>query len=417
MAAFQCMMDGRESDFQLEGNMEIQNKRILMYKWRAYNYLDVYQTFRMFGFEIDFIGQHLPSYDEDEELTFRLLKMMREKSYDFVFTINYFGVISDACEQFGIPYVSWSCDSPLISMYHESVFNDCNYIFLFDKSSYLFFKELGVEHIWHLPLAVDTNRIDHIIKNAKDLKLYENEIAFVGSLYERNAYDSLIPTFPPYLQGYLDCAMEAQMNVSGGNLLERLLTDDICMQLERHYRLEKSKRSFSDLRLIFATTVLGFKVAKEQRCSYLLELVKKHQVSIYTNSNTHDLVKIDYRGSVDYWTQMPKVFYGSKINLNFTIPNIKSGIPLRVWDVLGAGGFLITNYQPELEMYFEPDKDLVVFESRQELDEKVSYYLEHEEQRCKIAENGYKKVKLNHNYQNRISKMLQLLQDDILYTK
>lgn len=397
--------------------MEIQNKRILMYKWRAYNYLDVYQTFRMFGFEIDFIEQHLPSYDEDEELTFRLLKMMREKSYDFVFTINYFGVISDACEQFGIPYVSWSCDSPLISMYHESVFNDCNYIFLFDKSSYLFFKELGVEHIWHLPLAVDTNRIDHIIKNAKDLKLYENEIAFVGSLYERNAYDSLIPTFPPYLQGYLDCAMEAQMNVSGGNLLERLLTDDICMQLERHYRLEKSKRSFSDLRLIFATTVLGFKVAKEQRCSYLLELVKKHQVSIYTNSNTHDLVKIDYRGSVDYWTQMPKVFYGSKINLNFTIPNIKSGIPLRVWDVLGAGGFLITNYQPELEMYFEPDKDLVVFESRQELDEKVSYYLGHEEQRCKIAENGYKKVKLNHNYQNRITKMLQLLQDDILYTK
>lgn len=397
--------------------MEIQNKRILMYKWRAYNYLDVYQTFRMFGYEIDFIEQHLPSYDEDEELTFKLLKMMREKSYDFVFTINYFGVISDACEQFGIPYVSWSCDSPLISMYHESVFNDCNYIFLFDKSSYLFFKELGVEHIWHLPLAVDTNRIDHIIKNAKDLKLYQNEIAFVGSLYERNAYDSLIPTFPPYLQGYLDCAMEAQMNVSGGNLLERLLTDDICMQLERHYRLEKSKRSFSDLRLIFATTVLGFKVAKEQRCSCLLELVKKHQVSIYTNSNTHDLVKIDYRGSVDYWTQMPKVFYGSKINLNFTIPNIKSGIPLRVWDVLGAGGFLITNYQPELEMYFEPDEDLVVFESRQELDEKVSYYLEHEEQRCKIAANGYKKVKLNHNYRNRLNKMLQLLQDDTLYTK
>ena len=163
--------------------------------------------------------------------------------------------------------------------------------------------------------------------------------------------------------------------------------------------------------------MLGFKVAKEQRCSYLLELVKKHQVSIYTNSNTHDLVKIDYRGSVDYWTQMPKVFYGSKINLNFTIPNIKSGIPLRVWDVLGAGGFLITNYQPELEMYFEPDEDLVVFESRQELDEKVSYYLEHEEQRCKIAANGYEKVKLNHNYQNRINKMLQLLQADTSYTK
>ncbi|KAI4450796.1 hypothetical protein C823_005333 [Eubacterium plexicaudatum ASF492] len=390
--------------------MEILNKRILIYKWRAYNYLDVYETFRAFGFAVDFLEQHLPSYDEDAQLTEKLLKRMREKSYDFVFTINYFGVVSDACEQMGVPYVSWSCDSPLISMYHESVFNRHNFIFLFDKSSYLFFKELGVEQIWHLPLAVDTDRIDHIIQNALDLKLYENEISFIGSLYERNSYDSLVPTFPPYLQGYLDCAMEAQMNICGGNLLERLLTDDICMQLERHYRLEKSERSFSDLKLIFATTVLGFKVAKEQRCSCLLELVKKHPVSIYTNSNTHDLVKIDYRGSVDYWTQMPKVFYGSKINLNFTIPNIKSGIPLRVWDVLGAGGFLITNYQPELELYFEPDKDLVIFESKQDLAQKVSYYLDHEEQRRKIAENGYKKVKLNHSYKQRIAQMLEILQ-------
>ena len=144
----------------------------------------------------------------------------------------------------------------------------------------------------------------------------------------------------------------------------------------------------------------------------MLELVKKHPVSIYTNSNTHDLVKVDYRGSVDYWTQMPKVFYGSKINLNFTIPNIKSGIPLRVWDVLGAGGFLITNYQPELENYFEPDEDLVIFESRQELAQKAAYYLKHEEQRRKIAENGYRKVKLNHSYSIRIKQMLQLLQEN-----
>ncbi len=389
--------------------MEFQYRRILIYKWRAYNYLDVYETFLTFGFEVDIIEQHLPSYDEDKEFSLKLIKLLREKSYDFVFTINYFGVVSDTCEQAGVPYVSWSCDSPLISMYHESVFNECNYIFLFDKSSYLFFKELGVEKLWHLPLAVDTDRIDHIIHNAADLKAYQNEIAFVGSLYERNSYDSLVPTFPPYVQGYLDCAMEAQMNICGGNLLERLLTDDICIKLQQHYHLEKSERSFSDLRLIFATTVLGFKVAKEQRCSYLLELVKKHPVSIYTNSNTHHLVKITYRGSVDYWTQMPKVFYGSRVNLNFTIPNIKSGIPLRVWDVLGAGGFLITNYQPELELYFEPDRDLVVFESRQELVKKVSYYLEHEEIRREIAKNGYEKVKLNHSYKKRMEQMLEIL--------
>lgn len=389
--------------------MDFKNKRILVYRWNAYNYLDICQTFAAFGFEMDIIEQHLPSYDEDAAFSARLMEALRQKDYDFVFTVNYFGVVSDTCEQFGIPYVSWSCDSPLISMYHESVFHACNYIFLFDKSSFLFFKALGVRNIWHLPLAVDTGRICHVLGEAADLKLYENDISFVGSLYERNTYDRLAPTLPEYLRGYFDCAVEAQMNVSGGNLLEPLLTDEICGELQQYYRLEKTGRSFSDLRLIFATTVLGFKVAKEQRSSYLLHLARKFPVSIYTNSNANALLRVAYRGSLDYWTQMPKVFYGSRINLNFTIPNIKSGIPLRVWDILGAGGFVMTNYQPELELFFELDKDLVVFENTDELEKKAAYYLGHEKERMEIAQNGHKKVRQLHSYRQRMTQMLELL--------
>lgn len=389
--------------------MQFKYKRILFYKWRAYNYLDVYETFRKMGYEVDVIEQHLSSYDEDEDFSGRLADILSGTAYDFMFTINYFGVISDVCEQYDVPYVSWSCDSPLISMYHESVFNQCNYIFLFDKSSYFYFKFLGVKHIWHMPLAVDTGRIDYILENAKDLELYQNEISFVGSLYERNTYDRLIPTLPPYLQGYFDCALEAQMNVSGGNLLERVLTEEICDKLQQFYKLEKSERSFSNLKLIFSTTVLGFKAAKEQRTRFLLALAKKHPTAIYTNSNAHNLLRVNYRGSVDYFSQMPKVFHESKINLNFTIPNIQSGIPLRVWDILGAGGFLLTNYQPELELYFDIGKDLIIFEDAQELEQKASYYLEHSEKRREIAENGYCKVKKYHSYQQRIQEILSYL--------
>lgn len=388
--------------------MELNHKRILIYKWRAYNYLDVYETFCKMGYKVDIIEQHLSSYDEDTDFSKRLSRILSKTLYDFMFTINYFGVISDTCERFHVPYVSWSCDSPLISMYHESIFNKCNYIFLFDKSSYLYFKSIGVEHIWHMPLAVDAGRIDYILENADDLKLYENEISFVGSLYERNTYDKLIPTLPPYLQGYFDSALEAQLNVSGGNLLERLLTDEICDKLQQYYKLEKTDRSFSNLKLIFSTTVLGFKAAKEQRIRSLLVLAKKFPVSIYTNSNTRDLLRVKYRGSVDYFSQMPKVFHGSKINLNFTIPNIQSGIPLRVWDILGAGGFLLTNYQPELELYFDIGKDLVLFEDAFELEQKVSYYLEHDEERRKIAENGYYKVKQFHSYKQRVQEMIDI---------
>jgi len=45
------------------------------------------------------------------------------------------------------------------------------------------------------------------------------------------------------------------------------------------------------------------------------------------------------------------------------------------------------------------------------LREKVAYYLEHEEERKQIAENGYKKVKEYHKYVNRISEMLRIIEE------
>ena len=174
---------------------------IFVYRWKAYNYLDVIETFRALGHYVEVLEYHLEHYDE-EPVFFELLRTRpREGNYDFVFTINYFGVVSDACESCGVKYVSWTCDNPLISMYHASVYNDCNYIFCFDKSNYLEFQGMGCKHIWHLPLAVDTDRIDHVLEQADDLAVYENEIAFVGSLYCRNICFWMRGLLPYYLQG------------------------------------------------------------------------------------------------------------------------------------------------------------------------------------------------------------------------
>ena len=385
--------------------------RILIYKWRAYNYRDIYETFLAMGHTLDVMEQKLKSYDEDAEFEARLTHILKETSYDFVFTVNYFAVISNVCERCKVKYVSWSCDNPLISMYHKSVFHDCNYIFLFDKRNFLEFKARGVPHVYYLPLAVDTVRMDHLLAEADDLRLYQNEVSFVGSLYERNTYDKIKNTLPDYLRGYLDAVMQAQMSVSGANIIEEMLTPDILEAIGEHFSLEKSQDSFSDLGLIFSTTVLGFKIAAMQRTNGLLALSKHVPVTIYTNSNTKNLLRVTYRGSVDYWTQMPKVFHMSKINLNFTIPNIYTGLPLRMWDILGAGGFLMTNYQAELPDFFVENKDLVCFDGEKDLVEKTLYYLSHEEERKQIARNGHEKVKKFHTYQIRLEEIIETIEN------
>lgn len=423
---------------------------ILMYRWKAYNYRDIEQTFLLLGYTVDNIEQELGSYDVSPEFERVIEEKIRGTHYDMVFTVNYFPLISNVCERTGVKYVSWTCDNPLISMYHESVFHDCNYIFTFDKTNYLEFRGMGVKHIWYLPLAVDTERMDALLgapeevrtagaahegmktagtvpeeigtaesvpaeigkagrrKAAQDpeMQKYRGDVAFVGSLYERNSYDKIKNRLPEYLRGYFDAVMEAQLNISGANIVEPMLTTNILEQLQEYFQLEKSDGSFSDLGLIFQTTVLGFKIAEIERRRALIELSKHYKVNVYSNSDVSDLLRIQYCGSVDYWSEMPKVFRMSKINLNFTIPNIKSGIPLRIWDVLGCGGFLLTNYQAEIPYYFKEGEDLVCFDGLEDLCEKVGYYLEHEEERKRIAWNGYRKVREKHSYIERIRTIL-----------
>lgn len=390
---------------------------ILMYRWKAYNYRDIEQTFLLLGHTVDNIEQELGSYDVSPEFERVIEEKIRGTHYDMVFTVNYFPLISNVCERTGVKYVSWTCDNPLISMYHESVFHACNYIFTFDKTNYLEFRGMGVKHIWYLPLAVDTERMDALLgapekperRNAtqdSEMRKYRGDVAFVGSLYERNSYDKIKNRLPEYLRGYFDAVMEAQLNISGANIVEPMLTTNILEQLQEYFQLEKSEGSFSDLGLIFQTTVLGFKIAEIERRRALIELSKHYKVNVYSNSDVSDLLRIQYCGSVDYWSEMPKVFRMSKINLNFTIPNIKSGIPLRIWDVLGCGGFLLTNYQAEIPYYFKEGEDLVCFDSLEDLCEKVGYYLEHEEERKRIAWNGYHKVREKHSYIERIHTIL-----------
>ena len=390
---------------------------ILMYRWKAYNYRDIEQTFLLLGHTVDNIEQELGSYDVSPEFERVIEEKIRGTHYDMVFTVNYFPLISNVCERTGVNYVSWTCDNPLISMYHESVFHACNYIFTFDKTNYLEFRGMGVKHIWYLPLAVDTERMDALLgapekperRNATqdpEMQKYRGDVAFVGSLYERNSYDKIKNRLPEYLRGYFDAVMEAQLNISGANIVEPMLTTNILEQLQEYFQLEKSEGSFSDLGLIFQTTVLGFKIAEIERRRALIELSKHYKVNVYSNSDVSDLLRIQYCGSVDYWSEMPKVFRMSKINLNFTIPNIKSGIPLRIWDVLGCGGFLLTNYQAEIPYYFKEGEDLVCFDGLEDLCEKVGYYLEHEEERKRIAWNGYHKVREKHSYIERIRTIL-----------
>ena len=75
--------------------------RILMYRWKAYNYRDVEETFKLLGHTVDNVEQKLGNYDIDPEFEKVLEAQMRKKHYDMVFTVNYFALISNICQKLG----------------------------------------------------------------------------------------------------------------------------------------------------------------------------------------------------------------------------------------------------------------------------------------------------------------------------
>ena len=392
--------------------------KVLVYQWNCYNQKDTVKAIEENGCSITFLTLQPCNIEEDEEFTYAVADMLKTGSYGFLFSINFFPVLANACNGTKTPYVCWNCDSPLLAMYNNAVFYDTNFIFTFDRSNYEEFKNLGVKHIYHLPLAAG---------NFKDVLTHKNpsvyDVSFIGSLYEKNSFDNISSRLPDYLCGYFDGALYAQLQVSGGNIIEKLLTPGICRQIEEITDYRQSPDSFADIRTLFSTTVLGFKAASMQRnlCLNRLSVYLNKNLfnnrqcflHLFTGSNADGLLLVKRHGKADYYKEMPVIFAKSLINLNMTIPNIKTGIPLRVWDILGCGGFLVTDLRIELMDYFTPGEDIVIFEDIEELEDKTGFYLSHDSLRCKIARNAYNKVQAGHTCQKRIETLLKIISKEL----
>lgn len=384
--------------------------RILLYRWKVFNQDDVKSAIEYFGHEVHDYTETV--IDKDDETGFKLRDYVELRqvfsAYDCVFSLNYFPHVSDLCEELGKKYIAWTVDSPLISLYHQSLFNKCNYIFIFDRFYAEELKSLGAEHVWYLPLAVNCSRVDKITDSltADERNKWHSEVSFVGGMYHRNSYDEIKDKLPEYLRGYFNAAMAAQMEIYGDSIFDKVLTVDILEKICELIDFKQDERAFSDIALVFSSTFLGFKLANIERVQILNKLAKHFPTDLYTDDPDKELIGVNLKGAVNYMTDMPKVFNCSRINVNPVMRNIRTGIPLRAWDIVGAGGFLMTSFQLEYMDFFENGKDYVYYDSHDDLLRKTEYYLNHEDERAQIARNGHEKAVKFHSYEKRMEFIL-----------
>lgn len=441
---------------------------ILICRWDIFVYPDILDTMKNEGHLCDVLDfSAIKMSDEDiasfsKVLEDKLCEKTSEKEtkYDAVFSVNFFSYIAEVCHRQNIRYICYNVDSPLLNMQHPSVNYKTNCIYTFDSSEAKHFNNNGTDTVHYLPLCTNTKRVQALIENSHNLsdltdndfiksnlpeqtayknisikninlkqtenyttakseytKSYKNnlfskykyDISFVGNLYDKNRYDEMEHTLPDYLCGYMDAAIEAQLNVSGGNLLKNMLTPEIIDMLSEYTDIKRSTQSNADLKFHFATSVLSHKTAAKMRTMTLNRLAMKYpkNVHLFTTSDSSALfpMLITHKAA-DYFLEAPLVFAHSKININMTAPNIETGIPLRVFEILGAGGFLITDWREDLKDCFTIGKDLEVYNGIDDLLEKTDYYLKHEDKRTAIAMHGLETVQSRHDYSVRIREIL-----------
>lgn len=334
--------------------------------------------------------------------------------YDFVISYLFIPAVSDICAHFHIPYISWTYDSPLTALFTSSVFHKTNYTFIFDKMQCKRLIEAEVPHIYHMPLAVNLERIGGLNITAEDEALYSHDISFVGGLYENNTYNALIQAFPEPLQ--LKLKLYLMQNMCHWETVRPWAELPVeCMDF---LSSQTDISSWNQTSLLSDASYLGLlfyprKLAQMERITVLNTLASNFKVDLYTKSPAEFLQNVNIHTGVDYYTVMNKIFYLSKINLNITLSSIESGVPQRTLDIMGCGGFVLTNYQEELEDLFDIGKEIEVFRTIDELIEKCSYYLTHEKERLTIAMNGYKKVRDSFSYPHQLQKMISIVQEDL----
>ncbi len=332
-------------------------------------------------------------WEQDDEFLEQFSAFVRGNPYDTVFSINFSPLISQVCEETGRRYISWVYDSPIHIRQTDSLKRRCNEIWFFDRGQADLYRKQGI-CAGHLPLAVDPQVFARAIGGGGD----QAQISFVGQLYQTE-YTYFASPLSPFYRGYLEGILNAQAKVSGGYLIPELVTDELLDGMNRIYRdiaADGFQMGRRELEYMLACETTG-------RERYLaLALLSNHfAVDWYAQEAHQRLENVRWRGYANYYDRMPDIFAHSKINLNISLKSIRTGIPLRVLDIMGCGGFVLTNYQEELMDYFVPGEACVIYENIGDLYEKAAYYLAHETEREQIAGAGFERIKRDFTFESR----------------
>lgn len=351
-------------------------------------------------------------YVEEHEEEYTFFRAFLEKSKPhFVISTIFFQIVAAYTYELDIKYAVYGMDSPHYAAWvphFPTLPNVC--LFCFDTKEIQQFHNRGYRNVYYMPLAAGISWADSVRMTDEEKGRYRCDISFVGGLYGDNAYDRYCNKLPEQLRESLVNILERSAFIWGG--IDRIMPS---LMPEMVGQCQKAAPELCNYGFnmpddyYFRQWTLARKLSNIERQLLLALIAEKYDFRLYTRENEIVPEGIRKYPPVNAMTEQLKVFSSTKINLNITLRSIESGVPLRVFDIMSRKGFVLTDYRSDASELFEEDSEIVMFRTPEEMLDKIDYYLAHDDQRKKIGQNAYEKVKKCYSYERQLEKMIKIL--------
>lgn len=309
------------------------------------------------------------------------------------------GKLQDLILQSGSYLVNWYHDYP----FYEHEFKNRPNLpsknridFVSEKSYVDLLKSKGFNSHF-LPLATDPTFF-----NANEPRNFERDIAFVGNssleLMDTIINDKMSEELERFGKLYLQLR----------NAYYRNFTLSIRNLLLENKNLWKDKIKLSQEKFIFG---MEWMIGYQYRRDFIIDISKKYKDKFVLFGDLYWKQFVDkslVTPEACYYDNLCHYYRTTRINLNVNRIQILTSFTQRHFDCKASGAFLLTDKRELNSQYFitnGPNKEIAEYESLSHCHELINYYLEHEEERERIAEAGIEKILNNHTYDNRIEEI------------
>ncbi|MFA7245502.1 MAG: glycosyltransferase [Candidatus Magasanikbacteria bacterium] len=110
---------------------------------------------------------------------------------------------------------------------------------------------------------------------------------------------------------------------------------------------------------------------------------------------------------------MFETLYNSKITMTKHIDSVAGEYAnnMTLFEATGVGTLLITDEKKNLSELFKIGEEVVTYKNAEDLADKIKYYLDHEEERKKIALAGQRRTLTEHTYTNRMQELIKIIEN------